>query len=312
MPKINRGYLSVRENIIQLGWDEHEKTWVNPFKFRFYEFPSLRKHIDKFDMGTQLLGAFQPVVDAVYDAADTFRPYKSWEKVGWDLLQPIRGIANVLEAVGQLLYIPLFMVGKLTIMNISVAIAAQEGYKLRAVVGNTLSAFIGPISWLMNSATKLLRGLTQIATTPLSWLKIIARGFSTLENRGVQRLVDDRSVVRLVKQGEELQSDLQKSSQQESTDATAPLLLAKALKLEAIQNELKRKYQKAQQETAPTPSKSGYISFEEKPKRMPNLNPDDFNRNWLKFFKTAIDDRKHELAEIKESRRVFGKGAAAA
>ncbi len=336
MPHIDRGYHSVRENFRQIWVTKNRRRdrWkrANPFVMRSYFLPLARHDLDTFSIGTQFKGAFQPIVDAVYDAADTFRPNKSWRDVGWDLLQPIRGIGNILEALGQIVYIPLFIVAKLTIMNISVAITAKRGHKLESVFGNTVAAYVVPASWLLNSATKLLRGITQVITTPLSWIKMIVRGFSTLENRGVQRLVDDRSIVRLVAEGEALQRTIDREKMPvgglvEDSDGLLTSQPQQPLveksenekKLTAINTALEMKFKKAYNRSTGEKiarmkerENDGAIqNNEHTPKRLAFVGtskPSD--GNYVKFFKDASVARKTELQQISAKR--FGRAAKAA
>jgi hypothetical protein len=284
MARIDRGYLDI-------GREFNGK----PVK----KFRSL--YLDSWSRGHQILGGFQPLVEIERDIANIFRPYKSWGKVLKDLAQPFRGIGNGISGLVYIAATPFYLLYQLVIDNIRVARRTSKGERLKEVGKNSTRALAIAFSWGISGVSQIIRGATQLAATPLSWIKMIVRGFSTWENRGFQRLVDDRNVRRLVKQAEEVATDLAQNPAP-PIEATSPLLQsepsndARAKKLSALNQELSSKYYKAKENRKPQ-----------------GIDPKAFEGDWLKFFKTAMSARKDELAEIRNNRRArFGKGAAAA
>jgi hypothetical protein len=290
MPRIDRGYITPSREFNNKG----------PKKFR-------DAYLDEWTRGKQILGGLQPIVEMERDIANIFRPYKSWGKVLKDLAQPFRGIGNGISGLVQIIYSPFFLLFQLTIGNIMSARTAFKGEIRKEIGSNTTRALAMSFSWALSGISQIIRGVTQLAATPLAWIKMIARGFSTLENRGFQRLVDDRNIRRLVKQADELATDLEINPAQKIA-STSPLLESersndeRVKKLSALKNELATKYHNAEFELR-----------ESKSPRLPNIKPTDFKGDWLNFFKTAIAERKDELADIKAERKAkFGRGAAAA
>lgn len=281
-----------------------DRGYITPSReFRGKGAKKIRDHLDEWTSDSQILGGFQPLVEVERDIANTFRPYKSWGKVGKDLAQPFRGLGNLVSALLHIIYSPFFLLFQLTIGNILSARNAYSGEKLKEIRSNTTRALVMSSSWALAGISRLIRGATQIVATPLSWIKMIARGFSTLENRGFQSMVDDRNIRRLVKQADELATDLEKNpAKRIETLPTSPLLETeqsddeRVKKLSALKGQLSLKYNKARDTRKPQ-----------------GINPQAFNGDWLNFFKTAIAMRKDELVDIKAERRAkFGRGAPAA
>lgn len=300
-----------------------------------------RKDLDTWTRGYQLLGAFQPVLDMGRDITNTFRAYKGWRQVVWDIAQPIRGLLNGVAGVAQIVYSPVYLLGQLTLGNIIDAIRAPKGKKLSTVGGNTTVALAKATSWFVNGALKIVRGATQVAFTPLSWLKMIVRGFSTAENKGVQRLVDDKNIQRLVKQGEELARQVEQENQQkaaatpvdtstvtESIESSSQPLVEKSnneKKLDAINRQLKLKFKKEVKRSTRKTLGAGMADERENngavqdnaniPKRLHFIGTQkpiavDGSRNYVKFFKDASVERKAELDAISVKR--FGRFSRAA
>ena len=298
-----------------------DRGYTNPYRSLRNKQPlKFRDNLDNWDRGTQLLGAFQPIVDIERDIANTFRAYKSFRHVLWDLAQPFRGFFNGVAGLAQIVYTPFYLLGQLTIGNIIDAVTSPKGDRLSSVWGNTTRTLAKSTSWITNGAMKIIRGVTQVIFTPLSWVKMIARGLSTAENKGVQRLVDDRSIQRLVKQGQALEQAIQQekahAQQPTTTQGLAedpegltsknPLVerSPNEKKLNEINTQLLLKFNKA---VTRTKAKKAL----ELPKRLDFVGKDGpRDGNWLKFFKEGSDQRKAELQQISAKR--FGRGAAAA
>ncbi|MDX2164085.1 MAG: hypothetical protein SFW07_01575 [Gammaproteobacteria bacterium] len=319
-----------------------DRGYVNPIRSLKNKRPQkYRQDLDTWSRGYQLLGAFQPVLDITRDVSNIFRAYKGWRHVAWDLAQPVRGLLNGVAGIGQIIYSPIYLLGQLTLGNLVDAVKAPKGEKLSTVGNNTTVALARATSWIVNGAMKIVRGATQVAFTPLSWLKMIVRGISTAENKGVQRLVDDRNIQRLVKEGEALREKIeietekanaQKTSETlglaENPDGLSLPLVKKSLnerKLEAINRQLELKFKKEVRRS--TGKELGASMRDERmnnepvqdntnvPKRLHFIGtqkpaPENGSRNYVKFFKDASDARQTELKQISAKR--FGRGAAAA
>jgi hypothetical protein len=124
------------------------------------------------------------------DFLNLFRPYKSINNILKDLLlQPLYGVGNTLFGMVFTLYGGFLLIAALPALIISMFI--DNKYK----VGTKYLAFIHIFA---RGIVALFRGVTQIVTTPLTWifkipirLRITAcHGFTKIEeNIGIQRLV---------------------------------------------------------------------------------------------------------------------------
>jgi len=175
----------------ELGWDEvnnrrHQRQKCNPYK-----------------NDPVLFGILQPFVDIAKDAVSTFDSYKSKRHIGWDFLQPLRGIGNILKALATVAALPIFLVAG----TIDALIPHKHDQITHEASGRGLEYPLSTrlkihftytlIFWPLSALTTLFRGVTQVVTTPLSWIKIMARGSSSAIN-GWQKLEDDRGVRRLL------------------------------------------------------------------------------------------------------------------
>lgn len=117
------------------------------------------------------------------DVSDTFKPYKSEMHLWRDIYQPFRGLNNCWEGFKMLvLKFPLRLLTQLFGLHIHDHSAGE---------------------YLAYGLALLLRGFTQVVTTPLSWLRILMRGAYT-SIKGWQRFEKNHSVQELVKLGESL------------------------------------------------------------------------------------------------------------
>jgi hypothetical protein len=140
----------------------------------------------------QFVGALQPLASMANDFLYTFKPYKSGKDALNDLAQPVRGLGNILRGLALTIASPLFF-----LVN-TVRYAFVSGTWAN-FVGNMKINLIRSGSWLLDGVCSLVRGITQLITTPLTWfLKMPLRGILTgvkgtpdiAENEEVQRLVD--------------------------------------------------------------------------------------------------------------------------
>lgn len=196
--KINRGYTSLFEYLV-----DQDFSFARKLDEKFYpdensrlrytsRVPYRRRWNPQPYRGERLLGGFQPIADMNKDFVDTFKPYKSFYYVGRDALQPFRGLGNIARGVGSLVGAILLFIGK------TIQYTLQKGSWNRFAV-NMLENFFRTVSWLLDGVSSLVRGATQVVTTPLTWfaripLRLIItaiKGKPTIEeNDGIQRLVD--------------------------------------------------------------------------------------------------------------------------
>ncbi len=122
----------------------------------------------------QMKGAFQPLRDMLKDVVDTFKPYRSVWFVKRDARQPIDGLENILKGIFELIVSPLLFL----LCPIYYAFRAESLKDYGAKVG---TLWLQSLSWFIHGVLSVLRGATQIAATPLTWLiKIPLRGLNTL------------------------------------------------------------------------------------------------------------------------------------
>jgi hypothetical protein len=133
------------------------------------------------------------IVDMAKDAVDTVKPYKSKTHLFRDLVQPFRGLWNTLLSPFFLgLLVPAVII--LGIVNVVGLFYKGEAKKALNALKEAAYRIAG---YTVLSLTKALRGLTQLAATPLTWLRATCRGIYAAvkgwqkftENAGVQRLL---------------------------------------------------------------------------------------------------------------------------
>ena len=149
---------------------------------------------DYHGYGRQLLGAFQPVADMAKDFLDSFKPYKSTFQTKRDLKQPFWGVINALAGFASLFLIPLFYV-----LGISQVIFAKDLKHKRL---STFAKFsVLSVSWMLEGVLNMVRGLSQILTTPLTWaIKMPLRGILT-KVKGAPKIEDNPGIQNLVEFG---------------------------------------------------------------------------------------------------------------
>ena len=169
-----------------------------------------------------LKGSMQAFLDMAKDTVDTFKPYKTNYQVKRDLSQPVRGLLNIGRAAATFV----LALGFLVYRTGNGLFKKNHSYSYIKVKARY--AF----SWMAESMALALRGATQIATTPLTWLlKIPLRGILTY-SVGAPLIEDSKSIQNLV---ELSKGQLQKTATVDSN----------SINTNAIRFELHRKYLKA-------------------------------------------------------------------
>ncbi|CDZ76620.1 hypothetical protein BN59_00894 [Legionella massiliensis] len=115
------------------------------------------------------LGGLHPFIAIKKDIIDTFKPYKANFHIKRDLIQPIRGIANLIKGVFHLIAAP-------TIFLINIPRHIYMGV-FSYMFTRSLARLGGGV---LDGLGNIIRGLSQIAFTPLNLLiKMPLRGIIT-------------------------------------------------------------------------------------------------------------------------------------
>lgn len=183
MPKLNKSYLTLSEFLFlpfELPKDDEPRS-INT---------SIRglERERGIDAVTQLKGAFQPLADMAKDAVDMFKPYRSWWYVKRDILQPIFGIGNFFKGVGYVLAsLALFIGAPFYYIpeknRTSYLEKERSGYLVWAscCIRDT---YVNALSYFIDGILSMLRGATQLATTPLTcFIKAPLRGIIALVDK---------------------------------------------------------------------------------------------------------------------------------
>lgn len=251
MPKINEGYLSLFDYFVHKKFpgavwlDEHLYPDRRSAYFANYDTQSPPAQV----LNPQLFGGLQPIVDMRKDLVDTFKPYKIKSHIGRDFMQPVRGLGNIAKGVAILPTAVVVFVAN--IVRYAFISADMKTFKHNMVV-----LFRRTFAWSLDSISNVVRGVTQVLTTPLTWcikmpLRCIltaVKGFSKIEqNRNMQRIaaegkkaVEDESFEGLdaarhtlsrkfhkaIERGQK--SDISLKDEKEYYDAAAPKMYGKS------------------------------------------------------------------------------------
>jgi hypothetical protein len=199
MPKvsqINKEYVSPLEFVIRMGV---APGFLTKIYMRFYpsEYFDLRNWSYGVTWRGQFGGAFQPWAYMAKDARDTFlSPYKAkvWRHAGWDALQPIRGLLNILKGIATFAISPLIFVAcalAFAILKTTGTGAAETGKHMSWDTALTLS-------WMIEGVSDVVRGLTQIVTTPLTWLFKIPLRLAQTKIKGTEKVENSRGIQTLI------------------------------------------------------------------------------------------------------------------
>lgn len=129
-----------------------------------------------------LIAPFQHFINMGKDFINTARPYRYPSHYLKDLMQPLRGIGNILRGVGNIILgavfsalsccvLPLYLVLALPIVALR-SLWNQRllfSYSIPFLRG-ALDGIVTGIGWMMEGIFSLVRGATQIATAPLTWI----------------------------------------------------------------------------------------------------------------------------------------------
>ena len=200
MKKINGGYQSLFEYLVHKDFpfartidaklyptENSTLRYTNtaPYARRYNETP-------KGHWTDQFIGTLQPIASMANDFQYTFKPYKSVRDVLIDVLQPVRGVVNILRGIANLVVAPIFLLGNTVRYALISGSFSNFSSNMKLNLGRSTS-------WFIDGLSTLIRGTTQIIASPLTWaLRIPLRGIITgikgtpdiSENEAIQRLVD--------------------------------------------------------------------------------------------------------------------------
>jgi hypothetical protein len=145
----------------------------------------------KIELYTQIKGSFQPIVDMGKDFADTFKPYRSNWYAKRDAGQPIHAIINLFKGVSYVLasvflciFAPFYYIPQKN----------RPGFSYLQTLG---VGYVYAFSWFIDGILSIVRGVTQIATTPLTWfIKMPLRAFIYLVTNSDNLLIENRPGIR--------------------------------------------------------------------------------------------------------------------
>jgi hypothetical protein len=151
---------------------------------------------------------FQPFLNMGKDFVDTFKPYKGFYQAKHDLLLPIRGLRNILGGLVGLVFSVVGMAAIILVLLVELiasplmllfGMSAREWKDLAKVIFEALGV---TASWAAEAAINIVRGLTQIAATPLAWfIKMQLRGIITLFT-GAPKIEESKTIKRLAREGQ--------------------------------------------------------------------------------------------------------------
>lgn len=156
-----------------------------------------------------LVGPFQTFLDMWKDAADTIKPYKGGYQIIRDALQPVYGLGNVIKGVLYTVAAPLtflvnfFLVEPYRIIYSLTHTNASFKTVMAQFLENMKINLIRTPSWMLDGVLNIVRGITQIATTPFSWAKMVIRAGITA-HYGWPKIEENPGIQQLVKQGYEV------------------------------------------------------------------------------------------------------------
>lgn len=206
-----------------------DPTHRTPYGDRYNEHPR-GKWTDQF------LGAWQPFVAMANDVQYTFEPYKSTRDALNDIAQPLRGIKNILRGVANLIAVPLLW--PINFFRYIIIAHSMEDFKSKAGNYTLYSA-----TWLIDGVTSIVRGVSQILTTPLTWFIKLPVRVGVTFFKGKPYIRENEEIQRLLHLGKlELVNDLKNDSVVSDTIDS----------INAISHRLHEEYQKAEARGQPS------------------------------------------------------------
>ena len=200
MKKINGGYQSLFEYLV-----EKDFPFARAIDAKLYpvehstlqyasSIPYARRYNDtpRGPWTDQFIGALQPIASMANDIQYTFKPYKSPRDFVMDIVQPIRGLGNILRGLANIVAAPLFFLGNTVRYALISGSLSNFSDNMKLNLGRSTS-------WLIDGLSSIVRGSTQVICYPLILgLRVPLRDTITeitgapdiSENEEIQHLVD--------------------------------------------------------------------------------------------------------------------------
>lgn len=172
---------------------------------------SKRRDLKKqaYKSGGAVNAAFPVIGLLFYDMAKDFfdfKRYKSRSHVEKEFLTPLRGLGNLVLSLGSALISCLMPI---VVILLLITNTPKE---------NVFRALKACIGLPLLSITYAIRGLTQLAATPLTWLRMIGKGIYTAVKGGWQSFKYNNGTQRLVSEGEKILNEKNENNRQAMSD----------------------------------------------------------------------------------------------
>ena len=235
-----------------------------------------------------LLGGFQPLAYMGKDFVDTFTPYKSGSHVRRDLLQPLYGLGNIVKGLLNLIFVPLMLLGGMVITLIACTplVAPEKRLTFVGFLNSIKEKFVFSCALLLDGSFSIVRGIMQIATTPLILFKIPLRGFITFIDTP-----DDKPIA-------ENDAKIQGLVEKAKDPANSAYLINL---IHEIHLKYKKRVKAGQRTSILASSEEEYYQQIIAPKNEANAGPytadaTESIRNYLALFDKNITDHSHQVA----------------
>lgn len=140
---------------------------INPFDKRFdledSTFTLLSRGYTK--PRDQFLSGFNPLITTVTDFFDTFTPYPNRDSFLKDLIQPLRGLGNIIRGIFNFVISPVIFIINVLIDLYKFIFANKS----QSLVNNLRTDFALAAGGLADGFSSAIRGIVQILATPLTY-----------------------------------------------------------------------------------------------------------------------------------------------
>jgi hypothetical protein len=159
---------------------------------------------------TYFVKPFEIFLDMGKEVVDTFKPYKGYYQSTRDVLIPLRGLKNLLKGLLDVTLALVYLALAPAVFTISLLLTIVGGifsgssnFTIGALVvtGVTGAGFGVAISDIARGLSDIVKGVTQLAATPLVWaIKMPLRGLITLF-AGAPKIEDSATIKHLAEDG---------------------------------------------------------------------------------------------------------------
>lgn len=173
---------------IDYNYQKHA-TFTRYFNYELNLFLGEKNYSEYYVYGSaKTIGAFQPLADMYKDFRDTFSAYKGLYQQQNDLKQPLRGLGNIFKSIGIIGGTLIFFV--LNLIRLAFRFMNKDDSSEERVNLARTGA------WLIEGASTMIRGLTQVATTPLTYLIKIPLRILITKIKGEQKIEENNGIHR--------------------------------------------------------------------------------------------------------------------